>query len=137
MVRGRLARLVLVVGAILVALTLGKTWPSDMAVHFVLGDAAARVEQLDACWSEGTYPSDCSREVSFRFVRGAAPRVVTSTMRIAAGDYVVHITIVADGERSIVDRRVTLGGGVTSIDLALQVPHGRDASNGRSPAMPP
>jgi hypothetical protein len=136
MVRGVGARLLLAVGAVLVALTLGKTWPSDQTVHFVLGDAAPRVEQLDACWSEGTYPSDCSREVSFRFVRGTAPRVVTSAMRVAGGDYVVHITIVAEGERSIVDRRVTLQGGVTSIDLARQAPQGRDTSNAQTATVP-
>jgi hypothetical protein len=136
MVRGAGARVLLVVGGIFVALTLGRTWPSDQTVHFVLGDAAPRVEQLDACWNEGTYPSDCSREVSFRFVHGTAPRVVTSTMRVAGGDYVVHITIVADGERSIVDRRVKLEGGVLSIDLARQVPEGRAVSTAPTPTAP-
>ncbi len=129
--RGRAGRGVLLLGALAAALSLGRSWPHDQTVHFVLGDAAPRVEELEACWTE-TGSDECSREVTYRFARGTAPRVVTDPLRAADGDYAVQIAVVADGARASVQRRVTLGGGVTSIDLSARLPRGREASSASS-----
>jgi hypothetical protein len=126
---GRAGRGVLLLGALAAALALGRGWPHDQTIQFVLGGAAPRVEQLEARWARAEAGDDSLREVSFRFVHGTAPRVVTDPIRMADGDYVAEITIVADGESARVERRVKLGGGVTSIDLAARVPRGPGTSN--------
>jgi hypothetical protein len=58
------------------------------------------------------------REASFRYASGTAPRVVTHEPRLPDGDYTVEIEVVEDSAHSLLRRRVTLAGGVTSIDLA-------------------
>lgn len=92
-------------------------WPKQQVIRYDLGDAAQRVEEIDARWAEQGAGDDWAREASFRYPLGQAPRVVTYEPRLADGDYTVEIDIVADSHRSTVRRRVTLQGGVTSIDL--------------------
>jgi hypothetical protein len=119
----RLARLGLAAAALAVAMTLAPKWPNEQTVHYVLGNAAARVEEIDARWGPSDRePEDWTRDASFRYAAGRAPRVVTHQPRLPDGDYTVQIEIVSARERSVVERHVTLGGGVTSIDLATAVP---------------
>ena len=112
----------LATGALVVAGTLGKRGPKDQTVHYILGDAAGRVEEIDAAWSSGGGQHDESQEslrnVSLRYALGHAPRVVTHEPRLPDGDYTVKIEIVAESGRNVVERHVRLGGGATSIDLA-------------------
>jgi hypothetical protein len=130
--------------ALAVSAVVAKGWPKDQTVHYVLGDAAPRVEEIDARWAErrgspsgdpvghggaertGQAGDEWAREVSFRYAPGRAPRVVTHAPRLPDGDYTVEIEIVAsDSERSrraVVRRHVYLAGGVTSIDLARSTP---------------
>ena len=65
---------------------------------------------------------DWTREASFRYAPGQAPRIVTHEPRLPDGDYTVEIDIAASNERATLRRRVTLGGGSTSIDLSQAVP---------------
>jgi hypothetical protein len=127
-----LARLVVPAAAVAVAAVLSRTWPKDQTVHYVLGDGAARVEELDARWASGKDPDDTDtwlREVAFRYAPGKAPRVVTHEPRLANGEYTVEIEIVAANEGAAppgvstarVRRHVVLGGGVTNIELARPV----------------
>jgi hypothetical protein len=120
----RFARLFLVVTAIAVAMLLGKKWPKEQVVHYVLGDAAPRVEEVDARWGEGDDPAaeDWTRAATFRYAPGHAPRVQTHEPRLPDGDYTVQIEILASQERNVVTRHVRLAGGVTSIELAPSVP---------------
>jgi hypothetical protein len=134
--RKRIARGLALVAALAVALLLGQKWPKDQTVHYVLGDAAPRVEEVAARWAEGggAPATDAwSREATFRFGRGQAPRVVTHQPRLPDGDYTVELEITADGRSpaspknmgatNVVTRHVHLqGGGVTSIDLSPSVP---------------
>jgi hypothetical protein len=126
-----LARLVVPAAAIAVAAVLSRSWPKDQTVHYVLGDGAARVEELDARWASEKDADDAwLREVDFRYEPGKAPRVVTHEPRLANGEYTVEIAIVAANERGTpqgvstarVRRHVVLGGGVTNIQLAGSVP---------------
>ena len=115
--------------------------PADQTVHYVLGEAAPRVEELDVRWREDgplwrarggprnaplVDPSndDLIREVSYRFAPGTAPRIVTHEPRLSNGDYSVEIDVVlasSDNSRTHVSRRVQLTGGVLSIDVGAAV----------------
>jgi hypothetical protein len=113
----RLAPLALLVPAAAAGATLAPRWPKPQVIRYELGDAAQRVEQLDARWAEQGAGAEWTREASFRYAVGRAPRVVTHEPRLADGDYTAEVEIVADGRRTVVRRRVTLAGGVTTLDL--------------------
>ncbi len=124
----RLLSLVALAGGLAAALPLAQRWPKEQTIHYVLGDAAPRVQELDARWREGASrgsgasDDDVSREATFRYAQGQAPRVVTHLPELPDGDYTVEIDLVAGSERSTVSRQVKLAGGATSIDLAGAVP---------------
>src|SRR5215471_10282117 len=122
--RKRLLRLLLLGAALVVAMILARNWPKVQTVHYVLGEGAPRVEEVDARWAEGASSEDWTREATFRYAPGQAPRIVTHEPRLPDGDYTVEIEIAsASAARNVVRRRVTLtGGGSTSIDLADSVP---------------
>jgi hypothetical protein len=120
---------------LLIGLYFAREWPKDQTVHYVLGNAAPRVEEVDARWAPGiAATSDWTREASFRYPRGKAPRVVTHEPRLPDGDYTVEIEIVvasaangngdapAPKNEVVVRKHVVLGGGATSIELADAVP---------------
>ncbi len=90
--------------------------------------AAPHVEELDARWAPEHGEADepgresWAREVTFRYAPGQAPRIVTHEPRLADGDYLVEVELVADNDQtSIVRKHVTLSGGVTQIELAPSV----------------
>jgi hypothetical protein len=130
--RTRLFRFSLLAGALVVGGTLLRHAPRDQVVHYVLGDSAVHVQEVDARWREmadgprksalndpGDHQTDdWTRTASFRYAPGKAPRVVTHEPRLPNGDYMVEIEIIGEGRQSIVRREVTLSGGATSIDLA-------------------
>jgi len=122
--RKRLLRLLLLGAALVVAMLLARHWPKEQTVHYVLGDGATRVEEVDARWADGRSSEDWTREATFRYAPGQAPRILTQAPRLPDGDYTVEIEIAsASAARNVVRRNVTLtGGGSTSIDLADSVP---------------
>jgi hypothetical protein len=122
--RKRLLRLLLLGAALTVVLVLGRRWPKEQTVHYVLGDSAGRVQEVDARWAESASASaeDWTREATFRYAPGQAPRVVTHEPKLPDGDYTVEIDIAAAAGRNTVRRRVTLAGGSTAIELSQAVP---------------
>jgi hypothetical protein len=121
--RRRIARLVVVVAAAALYFTLAPRWPKDNVVHIVLGAAAPGVDELRVRYAQapknGPMVEDWTREADFRFPGGTAPRIVTHEPRVADGDYVVEIEILKASNAVIrVQRRVTLEGGTTSIDVS-------------------
>ncbi len=117
----RVSTMLLLAGALAVATFLGKRWPREQTVHYILGDSAQRVEEIHASWvptEQDDESQESLRDVSLRYALGHAPRVVTHEPRLPDGDYTVKIEIVAESGRNVVERHVRLGGGVTSIDLA-------------------
>jgi hypothetical protein len=133
MVPGRVVRLLALAGGLLVALVFARQWPRDQTVHYILGDAAPRVEELVARMAPGiAAEGDWTREATFRYEKGLAPRVVTHELRLPDGDYTVEIEIVAAsvsaeekaGTKSnvVVRKHLTLSGGATSIDVGELVP---------------
>jgi hypothetical protein len=120
----RLAPLALLVPAVAAGATLKPRWPKDQSIHYALGDASQRVEELDARWalSGEKGADDWSREATFRYAPGTAPRTVAHSARLADGDYVAEIEIRAGSRTAVVQRKVTLEGGSTTLDLAAVVP---------------
>lgn len=127
--RRRLARFSFLGAGLLVATagpSLAGRWPKEQTVHYVLGDAAGRVEELDARWTEAAAtaaaepsPDDWLREVNFRYARGNAPRIASHEPRLADGEYTVEVDLLARGQVARTRRHVTLAGGVASIDLTV------------------
>ena len=101
---------------------LAKRFPHDQTVHYMLGSAAPRVEELEARWAPGVASDDWVRQTTYRYEPGQAPRVVTQEERLADGDYTVEIEIKSDAGPAIIRKKVTLTGGSTSIELAEVIP---------------
>ena len=133
-------------GGLAAALPLAQRWPKEQTVHYVLGDEAARVTELDARWAAaaptgagrtpaGSSPAEAPaaddlREATFRYGTGEAPRVVTHTPRLPDGEYTVQIDLASAGERVAVTRAITLAGGSTSIDLSRVLGGGARGAQG-------
>lgn len=117
------APFVLVVVGVVVFGVLGPKWPKDQTLNLVLGDAAARVEEVQVRYREAS-GEDWTREATFRYGSTTAPRVVHHEARLPDGEYAVEIELLArNSERAVVTREVQLsGGGSTSVDLAEVVP---------------
>jgi hypothetical protein len=115
--RRRLVPLALLLGGGLVAAYFATQAPKEQHVRYVLGDGAALVTGLSVEYVEGgavlrdvrlPLPSDRG---------GAAPRIVSHEPSLADGAYLLRIDIDTREGRRSVERRVTLGGGTTSVDL--------------------
>ncbi len=124
--RRLIARIVLVLGLVALYFALRSHWPEDNVVHVVLGAAAPEVEDIQVRYApaskNGPMVEDWTRETEFRFPGGSAPRVVTHEPRVADGDYVVEIEILKASHAIVrTQRRVTLEGGTTSIDVSEAV----------------
>jgi hypothetical protein len=113
---------ILLVAAVVVFAVLGPKWPKDQSVRLLLGDAAQRVEEVSVRYATLSDPEDWTREASFRYAAGEAPRIVRHDMRLADGDYVVEIELATRKSRVLLTRRVTLAAGTTKLDLTEAVP---------------
>jgi hypothetical protein len=113
---------ILLVAAVVVFALLGPKWPKDQSLRFVLGDAAARVEEISVRYAPLNDAEDWTREASFRYAAGQAPRIVSHDVRLADGDYVVEIELATKKSRVLLTRRVTLVSGTTKLDLTEGVP---------------
>jgi hypothetical protein len=122
MLRKRIVGLVIVAAAVAAVYTyLSPQIPRDQVVHFVLGDAAPTVTEVAVRYRLASAPAgEWTREVTFEYSRGKAPRIVTHEARLPNGDYVVEIEIVHDTLRTVVERAVRVGG-TTSIELSSAV----------------
>jgi hypothetical protein len=129
----RLFPLGIAAAGIAVYLFLSSRAPTDQAIRIILGDAAPQVTEVDmhyvaASGSPGVSPAEeAARGVTFHYAPGAAPRIVSHEPRLATGEYVVEMEFVlASDHRVSVERRVTLQGGSTSIDVSRAILHPED-----------
>ncbi len=94
----RSGRLIVLAAALAACAWFARLAPTDQTVHYVLGDASPRVEELRVRWQEDEPPSrvgdEWLREVSYRFTPGEAPRIVTHEPRLRNGRYAVEIDVV-------------------------------------------
>lgn len=112
----RIARLAFLVFGIGVALYLGTQGPQDQHVRVVLGAEATRVSALDLRYVAGD--GDLVRQVHFSYPDRVAPRVVSHEPKLPNGEYQLQIDVDTQGGRRDIQRRVTLGGGSTQVDLS-------------------
>jgi len=115
-------KLVLLGAGLLATLYVGSKAPREQHVRLVLGTSAASVRRVDLAYAaEG---GEVVRETRFAFEEGHAPRVVPHEPELADGDYRLRIEVDTTGGRRSIERRVTLGGGTTQVDLgdALAAP---------------
>ena len=123
--RHKVASLVLVAALVAVYFVLGPKIPRDQVVHVVLGNAAPRVTEVRARYAEaGARDGDFTREVTFRYAEGAAPRIITHEPRLPSGDYLVEIELHGrkPNEIAVVKRRITLQESPVSLDVQEAVP---------------
>ena len=115
--RRKLLPILFLAGGALLASYLTSKSPRDQHVSLVLGAAAPEVTQLEIQY-EGA-DGDLARAARMTFGAGGAPRVVSHEPQLADGDYRLRIDLdtARQGRRSV-ERRVTLGGGTTQVDLA-------------------
>ncbi len=112
----RLPFFVLAGGALLAAY-IGSRSPRDQHVKLVLGAGADRVTGLEVQYVAAD--GDVARATRMAFEAGKAPRIVSHEPQLTDGEYSLRIDLDTREGRRSVERRVTLGGGTTQVDLAL------------------
>lgn len=117
--RRRLLPLAVLTAGALLAAYLGGRAPRDQDVKLVLGAQADTVTGLEIQYIAAD--GDVAREARMSFELGRAPRVVAHQPRLSDGPYTLRIELLTRDVRRSVERRVTLGGGSTQVDLASVV----------------
>jgi hypothetical protein len=118
--RRRITSLAFLAFGLAVAFYLSKVGPQEQHVRFVLGAAAPAVSELEIAYV--TEDFEVAREARMTFAEGAAPRVVAHDPELPDGPYLLRIGVETTEGRRAAERRVTLEGGTTSVDLAGVLP---------------
>jgi hypothetical protein len=113
----RYAFLLLALAALAFFALLGPKWPKDHDLRVILGNLAPTVEEVQVRYAERG-SEELVREVTFRYPKGGAPRIVSHEPRLPDGDYLVEIDLGFEHGHAETRRTVTLGGGSTSIDVS-------------------
>lgn len=113
--RRPLLKLALLAAGLLAASYFATRAPREQHVTLVLGAAAADVSGLEIQYVGPG--GELARDARMAFAPGAAPRVVALEPNLTDGDYSLHIDVDTREGRRSTERRVTLGGGTTQIDL--------------------
>ena len=103
-------------GGALIAAYLAAKAPRDQHLKLVLGPHAEDVTGLEVQYV--AEDGDVARDARMTFPPGQAPRVVSHDPQLTDGDYRLRIDLDTREGRRSVERRVTLGGGTTQVDLA-------------------
>lgn len=125
--RGGLARrlpgLLLVGVAVAAFLLFGPKLPREQPLRVSLGENAPSVREIVLRYrpSSGDLTDDVLREVSFRFPKGDAPRLLRHEPRLVDGEYVLEIEVVTNQARATIKRDVGFFGGASSIDIGSAI----------------
>jgi hypothetical protein len=120
---------VLGAGALIAAYLSSKS-PRDQHLRLILGPQADQVTGVGIQYV--AEDGDLARDARMTFAAGQAPRIVSHEPQLADGDYRLRIDLdTREGRRSI-ERRVTLGGGTTQVDVTSVV----SGPSGHSPQAP-
>jgi hypothetical protein len=114
--RRKIFPLIVLAGGALIAAYLSAKAPRDQHVKLVLGPRADDVTGLEVQYVAAD--GDVARDARMTFSPGPTPRVVAHQPQLPDGDYRLRIDLDTREGRRSVERRVTLGGGTTQVDLA-------------------
>ena len=125
--------LVLGAGALIAGYLSSKS-PRDQHLRLVLGPRAAEVTGLEVQYvgEDG----DVARDARMTFAAGEAPRIVSHEPQLADGDYRLRIDLDTREGRRSVERRVTLGGGTTQVDVTSVLAGALDTHPSAHPSPP-
>lgn len=116
--RRRIGSLVFLAFGLGVAFYLSQNGPQEQHVHVILGGTAPEVTGVQLSYASMT--GDIANETRFAYAPGAAPRIVSHDPKLPRGDYDLKVDLSGpDGGRSV-QRRVTLQGGSTQLDLSRE-----------------
>jgi hypothetical protein len=104
--------------AVAVLLWLSPSWPTEQHIRIRLGEARDQIVEVRVrCGTaEG---AEWTREVTFRYAKGQAPRIVSYEPRLVSGEVLLEIEqTTSDGRVRTTDRHLRLEGGTTSIDVS-------------------
>jgi hypothetical protein len=126
MTRKRIAQLLILIAGLFVFLMLSRHWPKDRTFRVVLGEAAARVDELsiryDDAKAQKQGDGEPLRVTTFHYGDAGAPRTVTHEARLADGDYTVEIEVASHSVLTTVRRSVTVeGDSTTTIDISREL----------------
>lgn len=99
----------------LIAAYLSSKSPRDQHLRLVLGPLAAEVTGVEVQYV--AEDGEVARDARMTFAVGQAPRVASHEPQLADGDYRLRIDLDTREGRRTVERRVTLGGGTTQVDV--------------------
>ncbi len=118
--RKRLARWVLVLGAVTLVLYLGPRWPREQELVFELGPSRGDLTRLEASWSKEGDP-EVGGGMTWDF-QGPPPESVRRTLSLPNGQYMITVELTYKGSgntrpKTSWARRVILGGTRTTLQL--------------------
>lgn len=118
--RRRIGSFVFLAFGLAVAFYLAQQGPQEQHVHVILGTTAATVTGVELQYVG--MGGEVANETRFAYAPGAAPRIVSHDPKLPRGDYDLKVDIrAADGGAGrSVQRRVTLQGGSTQLDLSRE-----------------
>lgn len=90
--RSRLARIVVLLGALGAAALILPHVPRDRQIEFRIDDPTT-VVAIDLAWSRDDGDGEPIRGGSWRFAAGQAPRSLTTSVHLPSGRYAVEVTI--------------------------------------------
>jgi len=114
--RRRIGRFVLLAAGLGAAFYLGTLAPKTQHVRVVLGDGAPLVTGVTLAYLAEN--GEALREAELHWALGSAPRVVAHEPELPNGEVRLRIDLDAREGRRTVERRVTLGGGSTQVDVS-------------------
>jgi hypothetical protein len=113
--RRRLIGLAILLAGVSLIAYLGSRTPKEQHLRVVLGDKAPTVTGLSVQYD--TPDGEPMREVRMTYESGRAPRVVSLEPKLPDGDYRLRIDVDTREGRRQAERRVTLSGGTTSVEI--------------------
>lgn len=121
----RLLPLLFVMGGLGLALFLGSKAPKEQHLRLALGPRAVDVTAVEVTVLDAS--GDVVRATRVPYEAGKAPRIVALDPSIPNGDYLVRLEIATPSGPRVAERRLSLSGGTTSVDLAGVLDENRGA----------
>lgn len=107
-IRGKLALLLLLVGAGIAARFLVPRLPKERTVELRLPEPVS-ITAVDVAWAPVTQDDEAVQGADWRFVTGRAPPVLQTVVRLPDGRYALDVRVERGAEREAFHRVIALG----------------------------